>query len=86
MAERRVMDEPAAGGLKAAVNRKASLLHTLRAVAWSFFGVRRGAAHAQDVQKLNPLHLAIAGVLSAAAFVVALVVLVKWVIGSGVAA
>jgi hypothetical protein len=61
-------------------------LQTFRAVAWSFFGIRRSADHAQDVQKLNPVHLVIAAVVSAALFVLALVLLVRWVIGSGVAA
>ena len=81
------VDAPGAGGgLKEAVSRPASVLQTFRAVAWSFFGVRRSADHAQDVQKLNPVHVIIAGVVSAAIFVLALVFLVRWVIDSGVAA
>jgi hypothetical protein len=76
---------PQPAGLKEAASRPASVLQTLRAVAWSFFGVRRSADHAQDVQKLNPVHVVIAGVVSAALFVLALVLLVRWVIGSGVA-
>ncbi len=73
-------------GLKEAAGRTASPLQTFRAVAWSFFGIRRSADHAQDVQKLNPVHLVVAAVISAALFVLALVLLVRWVIGSGVAA
>jgi hypothetical protein len=73
-------------GLKEAAARPASPLQTFRAVAWSFFGIRRSADHAQDVQKLNPVHLVIAAVVSAALFVLVLVLLVRWVIGSGVAA
>ena len=65
--------------------RKGSLLMTMRAVAWSFFGVRRSADYAQDVAKLNPVHLVIAGIFGAAVFVATLVLLVKWVVGSGVA-
>jgi hypothetical protein len=38
------------------------------------------------VQKLNPVHVVIAGVLGAMLFIAALVLLVRWVIGSGVAA
>jgi len=72
--------------LKEAVARKGSFAQTLRAVAWSFFGVRRSAEYEQDVSRLNPLHVIIAGVAGAALFVVALVLLVNWVIGSGVAA
>jgi hypothetical protein len=73
------------GGLKEAANRPASPLQTFRAVAWSFFGIRRSAGHAQDMQKLNPVHVIVAGVISAALFVLALLLLVRWVIGSGVA-
>jgi hypothetical protein len=57
-----------------------------KAVAWSFFGVRRAADYEQDVQKLNPVHVIIAGVVGAAVFVGPLVLLVRWVVGSGVAA
>ena len=65
--------------------RKGSLLMTMRAVAWSFFGVRRSADYAQDVAKLNPVHLVIAGIVGAGIFVATLVLLVTWVVGSGVA-
>jgi hypothetical protein len=36
--------------------------------------------------KLNPVHVIIAGVLGAALFVLVLVLVVRWVISSGVAA
>jgi hypothetical protein len=65
--------------------RKAAFGQTARAVAWSFFGIRRSKDHEQDVEKLNPVHVVIAGVLGAALFVLVLVLLVHWVIGSGVA-
>ncbi len=78
------MNSPS-GGLKEAAARPASPLQTFRAVAWSFFGVRRSADHAQDMQRLNPVHVIAAGVVSAAVFVLALVLLVRWVVGSGVA-
>ena len=65
--------------------RKGSLMMTMRAVAWSFFGVRRSADYAQDVAKLNPVHLVIAGIAGAGIFVATLVLLVTWVVGSGVA-
>ena len=72
--------------LKEAVGRKASIGQTISAVAWSFFGVRRGRDHENDMAKLNPVHVVIAGVLAAALFVLMLVLLVRWVISSGVAA
>jgi hypothetical protein len=73
------------GGLKDAVRRKGSFLQTMRAVAWSFFGVRKSADLEKDVTHLNPVHVVIAGVAGAVLFIVVLVVLVNWVIGSGVA-
>ena len=73
------------GGLKEAVHRPASPLQTFKAVAWSFFGIRKSSGHAQDIQKLNPVHLVIAGLISGAVFVLLLVLLVRWVVGSGVA-
>ena len=73
------------GGLEQAAARKGSLLQTAQAVAWSFFGVRRSADHERDLSQLNPVHLIIAGIVGAALFVLALVLLVNWVIGSGVA-
>jgi Protein of unknown function (DUF2970) len=72
-------------GLKEAAARPASFLQTLRAVALSFFGVGKRAHLDQDAAKLNPVHLVIAGILGGALFVLTLVLLVRWVVGSGVA-
>jgi len=65
--------------------RSGSLWQTAQAVAWSFFGVRRSADHANDVNKLNPVHVVIAGIVGALIFILVLVLLVRWVVGSGVA-
>ena len=72
-------------GLKDAVRRKASFLQTMGAVAWSFFGVRKSGAFEKDVSQLNPVHLVIAGVIGALLLIAALLVLVNWVLVSGVA-
>jgi hypothetical protein len=73
-------------GLRQALQRKGSFWQTVKAVGWSFFGIRRGTGYEQDVQKLNPLHVVVAGLAGAALFIALLVVLVKWVVSSGVAA
>ncbi len=65
--------------------RKAGIGETLRAVAWSFFGIRRSADYDRDVQRLNPVHVIIAGIVAAAVFIGVLLLLVRWVVGSGVA-
>ncbi len=71
--------------LKQAVQRKGSFLQTMRAVAWSFFGVRKSADYEKDVSQLNPVHVVIAGVVAAVLFIGALLVMVNWVLSSGVA-
>jgi hypothetical protein len=62
-----------------------TFLQTIGAVAWSFFGVRRSADLERDARRLNPVHVIIAGVAGAAVFVGLLVMLVNWVVASGVA-
>lgn len=71
--------------LKEAAARKGSFGQTMKAVAWSFFGVRKSAAYERDVKQLNPVHVIIAGLIGAIVFIGALVALVNWVIASGVA-
>jgi len=72
-------------GLKDASQRPASPLQTLRAVGWAFLGIRRASGLEHDVQKLNPVHVVIGGLLGAAVFVAGIVMLVRWVVSSGVA-
>ena len=79
-----MMSEPIDGNAPAAP-RKGSLVRTLGAVAWSFFGVRKSRDLERDVAELKPLHVVLVGIALAATFVVALVLLVNWVIASGVA-
>jgi DUF2970 family protein len=78
------MSKPGAD-LKEAVQRKGSFLQTMRAVAWSFFGVRKSADYEKDVSQLNPVHVLIAGVIAALVFIGALIALVNWVLSSGLA-
>ncbi|MGD9943913.1 MAG: DUF2970 domain-containing protein [Burkholderiaceae bacterium] len=67
--------------LKRSDERRAGFGETLKAVAWSFFGVRKGSAHERDLSRLNPLHVILVGVLLALLFVLSLVLLVRWVAG-----
>jgi hypothetical protein len=78
-------DRPGAD-IASAAARRGSFLRTFKAVAWSFFGVRKGAEYEKDVAQLNPLHVIAAGIIAALLFVGGLIMLVKWVVGSGVAA
>ena len=58
-----------------------SFLGSVKAVAWSFFGVRRQQDHESDVSNLNPLHVVIAAVGMAVVFVLTLIVIVRFVVG-----
>lgn len=78
-------DEMSEGGSRRVPARRGSLLGTWRTVLWSFFGVRKSSDHEQDVEGLNPVHLVIAGLVTAALFVLVLIALVRWVVSSGVA-
>ena len=77
---------PSGSDLKTATERPLSFLQTVKAVAWSFVGLRKRAGYEQDVQKLNPVHVIVVGLLGAAAFVALLTLAVRWVVSSGVAA
>ena len=66
--------------LIAATKRKASLGQTVRAVFWSFFGVRKGKDHAADIERLNPVHVIIVGIIAAALFVATLITIVSFVL------
>ena len=79
------MNQPGSD-LRAAVNRKGSFLQTMRAVGWSFFGVRKSSDYEKDVSQLNPVHVVIAGVIGAFVLIAVLVTVVNWVLSSGVAA
>jgi hypothetical protein len=71
--------------LSQALQRKGSLLSTFKAVAWSFFGVRKSADYERDVSQLNPVHVILAGLVAAGLFIAGLLLLVNWVLGSGLA-
>ena len=68
--------------LKSATQRKMSFFATLKAVFWSFFGVRKKSAYEQDAAKLNPVHVIIAGILGAVIFIAILLTIVKTVVAN----
>jgi hypothetical protein len=66
--------------LKAASRRKLSFFATMKAVLWSFFGVRKGSDYEKDTAQLNPVHVVIAGVIGAIIFIAVLLTIVKSVV------
>lgn len=59
---------------------KASFLYSLRAVLWSFTGLRRKRDFDTDSAKLNPVHIVIAALIGVACFIGLLVGIVHLVV------
>ncbi len=66
--------------LKKATQRKASFVATVKAVLWSFCGIRKKSDYEQDAAQLNPVHVLIAGVIGALIFITTLILIVKTVV------
>ena len=61
-------------------DRKPSFLYSLKAVLWSFVGLRRKSDFDQDTGKLSPIHVIVAGLIAAAVFIGILVAVVALVV------
>lgn len=57
-----------------------SLARTIKAVAWSFVGIRKNSEFQEDLGKVNPFHVIAVGITGALVFVVGLIFLVNWVV------
>ena len=57
--------------------RKASFGASMKAVFWSFFGVRKRRDYEDDAVNLNPFHVIIAALLGLAIFIGVLLFLVR---------
>jgi len=66
--------------LKKASGRKASFGATMKAVFWSFFGIRKRSDYEHDSANLNPVHVIIAALIGAALFIGALIMLVRFAV------
>ncbi|MDW5442114.1 DUF2970 domain-containing protein [Polaromonas sp. SM01] len=61
--------------------RKGSILRTIKAVAWSFVGLRDRGDYEKDVEQLNPVHIVIVALVGVLVFVGSLILLATWVVG-----
>jgi hypothetical protein len=59
--------------------QKTSLLRTIKAVAWSFIGIRKNSEYQEDLGKLNPFHVIVVAIIGVALFVAGLIALVNFV-------
>lgn len=55
-------------------------MYSMKAVIWSFFGLRRKSDFETDSAKLNPVHIVIAALLGVAMLIGLLVTIVKLVV------
>ena len=65
--------------MAAGAPRKAAWTEVARAVFWSFFGIRKKKDYASDSARISPVQIVVAGIVGAALFVLALVMIVKLV-------
>lgn len=61
--------------------RKGSIFRTIKAVMWSFVGLRARGEYEQDIAQLNPVHILIVGLVAVGVFVGSLIMLATWVVG-----
>ena len=62
------------------VRQKQSIFRTVKAVLWSFVGLRSKGGYDQDVAELNPVHIIIVGLVGVFVFVGSLILLATWVV------
>jgi len=57
-----------------------AFLSTLKAVLWSFLGIRKNSEYQNDLQKLNPVHIVITAIVLVMLMVAGLIGLVNFVV------
>ena len=53
---------------------------SVKAVAWSLLGVRKGSEWQKDAAHIQPLHVVAVGLVAIFAFVLLLILVVNWVV------
>ncbi|MDO8719887.1 MAG: DUF2970 domain-containing protein [Polaromonas sp.] len=62
--------------------KKISLWRTIKAVAWSFVGLRARGDYEEDIKNLSPIHIMVVGLIGIFVFVATLVLLVNWMVAT----
>lgn len=60
--------------------QKPTFLATMKAIFWSFFGIRKRSDYEQDAAQLNPAHVIVAGIIGALIFIGTLLLIIKIVV------
>ena len=61
--------------------RQGTIFQTVKAVMWSFAGLRARVDYERDVAQLNPVHIIVVGLVGVFVFVGSLILLATWVVG-----
>lgn len=73
-------DEPNQPADRPVHRRRGSFLATMKAVFWSFFGVRKRRDYEEDAASLNPVHVIVAGLVGVAIFIGLLMLAVRFAV------
>lgn len=57
-----------------------AFLSTLKAVLWSFLGIRKNSEYQKDLEKLNPVHIVITAIVLVMLMIAGLIGLVNFVV------
>jgi hypothetical protein len=57
-----------------------NLLQTVKAVAWSFIGIRKNSEYQKDLASLNPVHVIGVALVAVLLLVAGMIALVHWVV------
>jgi hypothetical protein len=57
-----------------------SFWRSVKAVGWSFLGIRKNSEYQQDLARVNPLHIVLVAFGGVVVFVVGLAFFVNWVV------
>ena len=66
--------------MMATAEQTGGLMRTVKAVAWSFIGLRGRQGHEQDIRLVKPLHLVAISLAALFVFVGGLMALVHWMV------
>ncbi len=59
---------------------RGSLWATVKAVAWSFLGVRKNSGFQDDIAQLKPYHIIAVGLVGGILLVLSLIAVVNWIV------
>ncbi|MEY4285739.1 MAG: DUF2970 domain-containing protein [Betaproteobacteria bacterium] len=62
-------------------DNSSSFMRSIKAVAWSFLGIRKSSEFQKDMANITPLHVLAVGLAAGLLFVIGLIVVVNLVVG-----